>query len=212
MPLREVRAALDESIALPQPVEDWIQIARESIQSFWDSRSQKMQTGWVECDFRYVAQVLICLTQSDDSEASQGQPVIVGPFVEWGSGFAVVAGLAAMFGMDSTGIESEEFIHLAAQRLHRGTAFRTQLVRGNFLPAGADELAEPSDPRVALAASIEEAYPQLERKLTDYQTVFVYAWPGEEHFLKQVFQRYAATEAVLLLYRGPYHLEIYRKT
>jgi hypothetical protein len=47
--------------------------------------------------------------------------------------------------------------------------------------------------------------------LSDFALIFAYPWPGEEHFLKAVFHRYARPNAVLLMYRGPYQVELYRK-
>ncbi|MFN3192205.1 MAG: hypothetical protein ACE361_16960 [Aureliella sp.] len=209
MPIRAIHIDWDDSILLPPAIDEWISMAGESIQAFWDSRKEKMLKGWVECDYRLVAQALL---QLSPSHASSHACVVSGPFLEWGSGFAVVAGIAAKMGMEATGIESEAFLHRAALRLHQRESLDTELIHGNFLPNAAKELAEASDPVVSLAVSANEAYSQLGRSLSEYRTVFVYAWPGEEHFLKAVFERYAGANTILLLYRGPYHLEIYRKT
>ena len=122
-----------------------------------------------------------------------------------------VAGVAGLLGLDAIGIEAEEFLCEQARQLLDQEGISAEIWQGNFLPEGARGLAEPEDPLVSLTHYIQSAYEQQDFSLSDFAIVFVYPWPGEEHFLKLVFDRFARHDALLLLYRGPFQIELYRK-
>ena len=62
--------------------------------------------------------------------------------MEWGCGFAVVASLAFALGFDSIGIEAEtDLLHEGRKTIESWQA-KVELVHGNFLPAGAETLAD----------------------------------------------------------------------
>ena len=186
-----------------RPISDWLDLAQQRLQVYWDHFPEKPLPQYVECDFQYVAAALI---------HCQHQALLDGQlFVEWGCGFGVVAGIASLLGLDAIGIEAEDFLCEEAERLLARAEIPAEIWQGNFLPHGAQRLADDSDPLVSLSHDCEPAYDQRQMTLEDFAMVFVYPWPGEEHFLKAVFQRFARTNALLLLYRGPYQIELYRK-
>ncbi len=108
-----------------------------------------------------------------------------------GCGFAVVAGVAGLLGLDAIGIEAEEFLCAEARELLKKQGVPAEVWQGNFLPRGARALAEQTDPLVSLTHDIAPAYAKYDMSLSDFALVFAYPWPGEEHFLKAVFNRYA---------------------
>jgi hypothetical protein len=59
---------------------------------------------------------------------------------------------------------------------------------------------------------IENAYEKHDMELDDYALVFAYPWPGEHHFQQDVFCQYARPGALLLMFLGPYEIELYRKS
>jgi hypothetical protein len=59
---------------------------------------------------------------------------------------------------------------------------------------------------------VPNAYDQNDLELDDYAMVFAYPWPGEHHFQQEVFRHYAREGALLLMFLGPYEIELYRKT
>ncbi len=123
----------------------------------------------------------------------------------------MVSGVASLLGLDAVGIEAEEFLCVEARKLLEKCHVPAEVWQGNFLPRGARKLAEDTDPLVSLTHDIAPAYEQFDMALSDFAIVFAYPWPGEEHFLKAVFNRYARPNAVLLMYRGPFQVELYRK-
>ncbi len=202
MALREIPLHLSDE-QLPTAVEAWIRAARERIELYWDSFSKQPLPQYVECDFDLVA---VALKEVVDRELTDGRL-----FVEWGCGFAVVTGVAAILGLDAIGIEAEELLCTECRKLFEKNSIEAEIWQGNFLPAGARRLADDTDPLVSLTHSIAPAYEANNMRLDDFAIVFAYPWPGEEHFLKLVFDRYARPDALLLMFRGPYHMELYRK-
>ena len=187
----------------PPELQRWLDAARSRLSRYWDQFKEKPLPQYIECDFEYVA---TALKYCCDQDLIDGRL-----FVEWGCGFGVVAGVAGLLGLDAIGIEAEEFLCEQARLLLDQEGISAEIWQGNFLPEGARDLAEPEDPLVSLTHYIQSAYEQQDFSLSDFAIVFVYPWPGEEHFLKLVFDRFARRDALLLLYRGPYQIELYRK-
>ena len=202
MALKQLDFVVDES-ELPKDVSSWLKAGRERIELYWDQFPQKPLPQYIECDFDYVSQALrTCV----DRGWIDGQL-----FCEWGCGFGIVTGVAARLGLDAIGIEAEEFLCDQARKLMAKNDMQAEIWQGNFLPSGAHQLAEDTDPLVSLTHRIPAAYGKYDMPLSDFAIVFVYPWPGEEHFLRAVFDRFARSNALLLQFRGPYHVELYRK-
>lgn len=218
MSLQEVELEIDES-KVPAVVRRWAEFASKAIQAYWDRYPARMNPEWQECDFEYAAAALIACQSLITRRR----------LVEWGAGFGGVAGCAQLLGFEVTAIEVEEFLHAEAQRLVASfdmpetgelggeqPAPAIEHWLGDFLPLNAGEYAEASEPIVSLRHVDPDArsdiYRQNRVKLEYFDVVFAYAWPGEEHFLKRVFAAYCPAETVLVLYRGPFHVEVYRRT
>lgn len=181
----------------------WIAASRARIELYWDQFSKQPLPQYVECDFDLVALALYEVVQRDLIDGRM--------FVEWGCGFAVVTGLAALLGLDAVGIEAEEMLCVEGRLLLANNAISAEIWQGNFLPAGARQLAEDEDPLVSLTHTILPAYAEHQISIDDFALIFAYPWPGEEHFLRLVFDRFARRDALLLMFRGPYQIELYRK-
>ncbi|MEZ6136617.1 MAG: hypothetical protein R3C53_17105 [Pirellulaceae bacterium] len=202
MPLVELDLEIDDQAINPQ-VAVWLSAARRRIESYWDNFKSKPLPQYIECDFDYVAAGLEYCVQRDLIDGKL--------FVEWGCGFGVVTGIAALLGLDAVGIEAEEFLCEEARILLAQHGVAAEIWQGNFLPNGARRLAEDEDPLVSLTHYIPPAYDEHDMPLEDFAIVFAYPWPGEEHFLRAVFSRYARRDALMLMFRGPYQIELYRK-
>ncbi len=203
MALLSIALKLPDDAELPANVADWITRARERIELYWDHFPKEPLPQYVECDFDLVASAL---WECVDRDLIDGRL-----FVEWGCGFAVVTGVASLLGLDAVGIEAEEMLCREGRKLFEKNGVEAEIWQGNFLPAGARRLAEDTDPLVSLTHYIPAAYEQHHMSLDDFAIVFAYPWPGEEHFLRVVFDRFSRPGALLLMFRGPYHIELYRK-
>jgi hypothetical protein len=202
MSLQRIDLRLDDT-PLEPPLADWIAAGRERIERYWDQFPKKPLPQYIECDFDYVALALRACVQRNLVDGRL--------FCEWGCGFGIVTGLAALLGLDAVGIEAEEFLCEEGRKLLAANSVQAEIWRGNFLPAGARQLAEDEDPLVSLSHTLPSAYPQHDVQLSDFALIFIYPWPGEEHFMRAVFDRFARPGAVMLQFRGPYHVELYRK-
>ena len=203
MSLKQLELDVDAQ-QLPSDVRDWLAAGRARIERYWDQFPQKPLPQYIECDFDYVAQALTACVHHNLVDGRL--------FCEWGCGFGIVTGVAALLGLDAVGIEAEEFLCSQARELFEQNNIRAEIWQGNFLPQGAAALAEEADPLVSLTHNIPAAYAQHDMPLSDFALTFVYPWPGEEHFLRAVFDRYARPGALMLQFRGPYHVELYRKS
>jgi hypothetical protein len=202
MTLSELTFQFDCEELSPELV-TWIESSQVWLTAYWDQFAARPLSQYVECDFAYVASALSAIVHQRLNDGNL--------FVEWGCGLGVITGVASLLGLEAIGIEAEEFLVQEARKLLAEANIPAEIWHGNFLPDGARHLATRHDPVVSLTHDIEPAYVQHGLDLEDFATVFSYPWPGEEHFLKLVFEKYARTKALLVLFRGPYHLELYRK-
>lgn len=202
--LTPVELDWDSEEEIPDEIEEVLRIADEMLQTYWDQWHRRPIEQYVACDFRDVWRAMHAVTEANIS--------IGNTFLEWGSGFGVVTGLASHLGWDAVGIEAEPFLVEQSKRFLRKTGLSGQIACGNFLPPGADRLAKKQANHASLFHDIPSAYAELDLQWDDFALVFVYPWPGEHHFLKEVFRVYAQENALLLLFLGPYEIELYRKT
>jgi hypothetical protein len=55
------------------------------------------------------------------------------------------------------------------------------------------------------------AYDQLDLEIDDFDLVYSYPWPGEEHVVDELFDTCAAVGALLLTYHGQDGIRLQRK-
>ncbi len=134
-------------------------------------------------DYRYAFQVMQWLlrTKAVPKGAS---------FLEWGSGQGMVAILAALLGFDSTGVEIDERLVMESRELAARYDTLVRFEHGSYNP-------DTEDLEVITAEKRE--------------VVYVYPWPGEEHFFLQLFDETAPAGAYLLMCLGPEDIRLYRK-
>src|SRR5207249_362612 len=92
-------------------------------------------------------------------------------FCEWGSGFGVVAGLAALLGFDASGIEVEGELVDAARQLAGDFDLPVEFVHGSFIPLGGDAYADVGSAFAWLTPDGGRAYEELGRDVDDFDVV-----------------------------------------
>jgi hypothetical protein len=203
MPLIQLNIQPDEQWQSPARMQRWLDLSRQRIELYWDQFLKRPIEQYVACDFELVIRTLV---------ACRKQRVIDGDLlVEWGCGFGVITGAASLLGFDAVGIEAEQFLCDQSVEMLTEAKIPAEIWQGNFLPPGARKLSESSDPVVSLGHHCASAYAEHSLALDDFAVVYVYPWPGEEYFLSAVFNYFARPGAILVLYRGPYHIEVYQK-
>ena len=199
-PIELPNSVVDRDV--PKQVREQIEAARLRIQAFQDRWDHPQIEQFVAADYFHVYQTLVWIHDT--------QLMIGSRFLEWGCGFAIVCAMADSLGFDTIGIEAEDdLLHQGRQTIRDWNA-KVELVHGNFLPPGAESLAD--DPTLpSLGHPVANAYQQLEMDLDDFAVVYAYPWPGEETFHEEVFDRYAAAGALLVLFCGPNDIRVWRR-
>jgi len=103
-------------------------------------------------------------------------------FVEWGSGFGVVTGLAALLGWEATGIEVDPEMATYARDLLQEYDVPAHIVCD-------DVYTSPSN--------------------ADADLIFSYPWPNLVEPTKEYFRLHAGANARLFLYEGPEDLSLW---
>ncbi|TWU56504.1 hypothetical protein Poly51_24150 [Rubripirellula tenax] len=188
---------------IPDRVVKRFESAKQRIEAFQDRWDRPQIEQFVAADYSHVFQSLDWTLET--------QMTIGRRFVEWGSGFAIVSAAAALLGLDVIGIESEDVLLQQGRITVDDWEVPVELVHGNFLPTGAESLAD--DPMLpSLGHPVENAYDSIGLDIDDFAIVYSYPWPGEDDFHEAVFNRYAARGALLMMFCGPNDIRLYRKT
>lgn len=206
MPLVDIEIPNDDS-ALPDDVAEFLREADLRIGQFIDNSPIRV-TGFVPSDFVTVYHALRAITEANLAPGIS--------FCEWGSGFGVVASLAAMLGLDACGMEIDRGLVDASRSLAENFGLPVDFVHGSFIPSGAEVYAEEAyaenDADLFLLDTVAgDAYDELGLDPDDFDVVFAYPWPGEENLITDLFEKYAAEEALLLVYNQFDSVRLQRK-
>ncbi len=206
MPLVDVEISIDGSV-LPDDVIAFLREADLRVSQFVRDSPIRV-TGFVPSDFVTVYQALRAITEAKLAPGTS--------LCEWGSGFGVVASLAAMLGFKVCGIEIERGLVDASRTLAVDFGLPVEFVHGSFVPQGAEAYAEETyaDNNAGyfwLVTDADDAYEELGLDPDDFDVVFAYPWPGEECLIEILFEKYAAEEALLLTYNQFNSVRLRRK-
>lgn len=191
-----------DSTPIPDELAAQITSARGEIEAFQDRWDRPQIEQFVAADYHLVYQ---CLNWT-----LQFQPRLGQRFLEWGSGFSIVSAIAAEMGLNSFGIEAEPDLLAMGRKTIQTWNVSVELVEGNFLPPGAAQLSD--DPMLpSLSHDVADGYQTIGLDLDDFALVYSYPWPGEDDFHEFVFDRYAASGALLMLFCGPNDVRLWRK-
>jgi hypothetical protein len=121
-------------------------------------------------------------------------------FLELGAGMGVITILADLLGFDAFGIEIEpelvEESRSLAARFDSGATF----AEGSFVPADYRDEIALLDAEFHSPAEGADAYAELGMEIADFDLVYVYPWPGEEEWARELVRRNAGANTMLLTY------------
>lgn len=199
MPLVDLELAVREA-NLPGDVRRFLREAERRIEHFQrDARCP----AFVPSQFETVYVVLRELAATGLPRGSL--------FCEWGSGFGVVACLAALLDFEACGIEIEGELVDAARELADDFEIPAEFVRGSFIPRGSESCMRTGDSFNWLTATSNDAYEELGLSVSDFDVVFAYPWPDEEWLTAALFERWASVGAILVTYHGGDDVRVLRK-
>jgi len=188
---------------LPERVATFIHAANQRIDTFYETRWKKPIIAFVPSDLEAAWRTFDALARS---KLAPGRS-----FVEWGCGFAAVAGVASLTGFRACGIEIERQLVDEARKLMRDHQLEVEIVHGNFVPTDAGELGDCNVEFTWLAEGGPDGHDALGLDPRDFDVVFAYPWPGEEKVLHRLFDAYGETEALLVTFHGNAGLQVRRK-
>jgi len=202
MPLQDVPLPM-KLLPLPDAVAALLRAADERIERFQHDHRDDPIAAFVPSDF--VA-VYAAVQYVSDSGLASGSA-----FCEWGSGFGVVTILAAMCHFDACGIEIEPLLVDEAQQLAEEHDSSAHFVAGSFVPVGGEHFTDDVGEFSWLSLGGPDGHEELGLDPEDFDVIFAYPWPGEEHVVERLFEKYAAAGALLLTYRGKEQMRLHRK-
>ena len=199
MPLVDLNLPVDEG-TMGRDVRVFVREAERRIERFQRTRPIP---AFVPSDFARVYGLLRGLAAAELAPARL--------FCEWGSGFGVVADLAAMLDFDACGIEVEGELVQAARQLADDFGLPVEFAHGSFIPKGA-ACVNSSAEFAWLTQEGASGQEELGLDPDDFNVIFAYPWPDEERLTEELFERYASVGAVLVTYHGGEVFRVRRKT
>lgn len=199
MPLRELLVPITDADP-PADARRFIRDAERRIDRF---QAACRVPAFVPCDYATAYKVLRALAEGAYTRGSR--------FCEWGCGFGVVVGLAAMLDFDACGIEIEGTLVDEARRLAEDYDLPVDFVHGSFVPRGAEDRVHRAGTYSWLTTEGDQAYEELDLDIGDMDVIFAYPWPDEEAVVYDLFEHYAGDGAVLATYHGSAEFRLRRK-
>ena len=192
MPLIEVPLNIRER-RLPRDVADFLEEADARIRGFIEERQIRI-SGFVPSDFEPVFHALDAVVESDIACGDV--------FCEWGSGFGVVAMMAALLEFQAYGIEIEDSLVVGSRMLAEDFDLPVDIVTGSFVPSGGESIVEElcSGEGAWLTGTTDDAYSQLGLAPNDFDLIYAFPWPGEEAVIAALFDEFACVGALLLTF------------
>jgi len=203
MPLDTVQLHVDDNQPLPGEVGTFIDAAEAHIDNLSHGWANDPMPGFVNSDFdtawRTLAAVRDQLRPGD-------------AFCEWGCGLGIVAALASIVGFDAHGIEIEPRLIDAGVDFLDDHDVSIELAAGSFIPAGSTESdALTGDGDLGMRDESVPAYDELGLEIDDFDVIYIFPWPGEEHAALRLFERHAATGALLIVNHGMNGMSVQRR-
>ncbi|MEX0642312.1 MAG: class I SAM-dependent methyltransferase [Pirellulales bacterium] len=189
-------------ISIPPPIAALLADAQQRIDAL-DNTTRIEIPAFVPSNFELVFRAL---AEIDAANLATGRR-----FIEWGSGIGVVACLASFVGFDAVGIEIESKLVEIAQQIAGEHHITVQFACGSFVPDGVVPHVDWIDGVAWLTTTGPDGHEELELDPDDFDLVFAYPWPGEEHVIFDLFADTAAVGALLLTYHGLDGVQLKRK-
>lgn len=199
MPLQDLSVSVDTAEA-PREVRRFLAEAERRIEQF---RGECRAPGFVPSDYASAYRVLRALADAN---------LAPGPlFCEWGSGFGVVACLAALLEFEAFGIEIERELVDASRQLAEAFDLPVEFYHGSFIPESGAVCLETNDEFAWLTPEVGRSEVESGLGAEDFDIIYAYPWPDEERLTAEVFHRCAAYGAILVTHHGSEDYRLRRK-
>ena len=176
--------------------------AHEAIERFMLA-DEHFFSNFVNCDFHLVDQAIGWVLQNHMLTGNR--------FLEYGSGFGAVTILAAIHGMEASGIEIESVLVAEAEKLGQALKVDASFYCGSFVPRGIEGYSDLAVGIEHVDTSEDDVYEQIGFQMDEFDLVFAFPWPGEDEFFESVFEKTAAEGALIMTYNGIEGIHLKRK-
>lgn len=193
-------------IELPEAVAAFIEEADRRYDSYQAEGLHKRYPRYVPSE---PAQVYAALKHVRDAGLTLGDS-----FIEWGSGFGVATGLAALLDYAAHGIEIQEDLIEKAESLLECQQVDAIFINGSYIPEGLVEYETLGTTDLEfdnMGHELTPIYEDMELPLNEVDLFFVYPWPGEQGMMLKLFDLLAGEGAILVAYFGDREINLYRK-
>jgi len=197
--------------ALPPQVQALVDAAEIRFGQFYADKLNQRYPRYIASE---PAQVYAALLWVTDRELAPGLR-----FIEWGSGFGVATGMAALLGYTATGIELRAGLVAIARELLASQSIDAEFLCTSYIPDGFIEydIAGGSDLVADDSFGYQHAggpvYQDEEQKtdIAEIDLFYAYPWPGEQEMMLKLFDAIAEPDAILFDDSGDHEICIYRK-
>jgi hypothetical protein len=141
-------------------------------------------------------------------------------FCEWGCGFGICACIAAKLGYESYGIERDPKMAKQARSLTEALEIPIEVLETSYVPDGYDsytgmggEVLIKEDPMLSGEARFvaELTYDGMAPAISEIDIFFVYPWPFEQDFMRDLFDEVAGEGAILITFHKSGEILVFRK-
>lgn len=208
MSLQEI--ALDLTpVELPPAVERLLVDAGKRIDRLFETEQNKRLPRYIPSDPKPLYRALRFL---DEHDLPLGRV-----YCEWGSGFGVGAGMAALLGYEAYGIELEESLIAESRALADRNRLTVEFFQTSFYPEGFEsytgqggtELVHPENMAGDVHAALN--YEGMPVPIDEIDVFYVFPWPSEHELMLELFESIAVEGAILLICFGENDLCAFRK-
>lgn len=208
MALQEIHLPVSKAEALPDDVRAFLAGAHIRTEAFYAEQLGLRYPKYIPSDPGIFHTALTFLQEED---LLQGDA-----FCEWGSGFAIASGIAALSGFDAYAIEVEEELANRAAELMAEFDLPVEILNLSYLPDGFEEseghggkdLIVPDYDHAGSGCVGGPQYDGLDPGGIDL--FYVYPWPDQEEMMRDLFEAVAAPGAILLMYLGDGEIAAFR--
>jgi len=197
--------------ALPPDAQALVDAAESRFEEFYARQLNKRYPRYIASD---PAQVYAAISWVKEHDLVLGNR-----FIEWGSGFGIATGLAALLGFEASGIELRRGLVEIARELLARQQIEADFLCTSYIPDGfiEYETASGSDliPDDSFGQTNERTPIYLdgekEIEIGEIDLFYAYPWPGEQEMMLKLFEHVATADSILIAYFGDREVCIYRK-
>ncbi|MGI9244307.1 MAG: hypothetical protein ACR2RV_26145 [Verrucomicrobiales bacterium] len=211
MPLSQIPLAPGKS-SPPEQVSTFLTAAEKRIDHLFETEQNKRIPRFIPSDPLAIFRAIDFVTGAD---LPLGRV-----FCEWGSGFGVATGIAALLGYEAYGIEIEPSLVDASESLADEQGLEFTILNTSYIPEGFESYAAVGGEELVLPESFSDhgdgfdqipVYDGMPYSTDEIDLFFVYPWPGEQEFMQQLFEAVATEGAILLTYLEDGEVSVHQK-